>query len=855
MPAKPVKTEAAGQRHLRMLETVLLGLCLCILALRITYTEGPAGQMLLLAGSVADVIYSLTLSGLLIFSLVLWLLWRILSNRLTYRVTGLELGLVLFGAAAVISTVVASDKRSAITQSMMLLGPILAAVLLTQVLDSPARIRVLLTVIAALGVVSAYQCAEQFFVSNSVTIEQYEKDPKALLDPLGIEAGTFQQFLFEHRLYSRGVRGFFTTSNSAASFAVMASFAALALLVRRSPEHGDRPAQRRHTLLLSLGTVVIVAGLLLTQSKGGILAFLIGLVVCAILVGLDRKLGARKRVVLALMVPSVLVAGAVVGCAAVLYGLQHDRLPGGNSMLVRWQYWRAATRMYADHPLTGVGPGNFSNYYPHYKPAAALESVSDPHSFLLSLLAQYGPLGLLGFLAMLALPLWRSVTFSTRTTASDDTPVGPPFKPLAVGMLAVVGICLLLVRPILMPVTGADDPGVLLYEIVAMYMAPVAAFFIGFLLVSAALEDRRGWQTGFTRAALLAAPVSAVLAVLLHNLIDFALFEPGVWLTFWFLLACLIAARLQRSPSRAFGPPPEHGNVGVAAPRPKALGRADDSVAHVPKGHSSAFGTPQEDESIQVASAKPKAWPMVDGRIIGKLPLATAARLLAARFYRDGGCSSSIRRSRFVKAAALGASIVLLGSYIHFVWQPVCDTTVAVQRAYAAVSAGRFDEAHHLLNATMKSDPLAPVIPSINGRMYVHQYEQTAGKQPALLREAARCFGRAIEVNPADYQNYERLALVYDRLGEDQAAYDWYGKAARLYPGCDRLWFELARTADRLGKTREALDHYRRAVEIEDAYRRQFRQMYPDREKIISRLGEPKYQRARQRIQELSGGL
>ena len=103
--------------------------------------------------------------------------------------------------------------------------------------------------------------------------------------------------------------------------------------------------------------------------------------------------------------------------AAVLYGIEHGRLPGGNSMLVRWQYWTASAQMVADHPLSGVGPGNFSDYYPHYKPAAALESVADPHNWPLSLITQYGPLGLLGFLAMLCLPLWRSIV---------SAPAGPP---------------------------------------------------------------------------------------------------------------------------------------------------------------------------------------------------------------------------------------------------------------------------------------------------------------------------------------------------------------------------------------------------------------------------------------------
>ncbi len=89
-------------------------------------------------------------------------------------------------------------------------------------------------------------------------------------------------------------------------------------------------------------------------------------------------------------------------------------------------------------------------------------------------------------------------------------------------------------------------------------------------------------------------------------------------------------------------------------------------------------------------------------------------------------------------------------------------------------------------------------------------------------------------------------------MGEKHKTYDWYLKAVQLYPGSDRLWFGLAQAAERLGLRDAALSHYQKAVEIEDSYRRQFRQMYPQREKIVSRLGEQDYRLARKRIEELS---
>ncbi|MGE5294692.1 MAG: tetratricopeptide repeat protein, partial [Solirubrobacterales bacterium] len=130
------------------------------------------------------------------------------------------------------------------------------------------------------------------------------------------------------------------------------------------------------------------------------------------------------------------------------------------------------------------------------------------------------------------------------------------------------------------------------------------------------------------------------------------------------------------------------------------------------------------------------------------------------------------------------------------------------------------------------------------------QFEQASRKSPALLEQAARYFRKSIAESPADYKDYEKLAIVYAHMGKPREAYDWYLKAARLYPGCERLWFELGRLAEQMGQPQTALGHYANAVEIEDSYRGQFRVMYPHRQ-VVSRLGEEEYRLARERIAAL----
>ncbi len=760
---RPQAEDGRNIRGLRPMAYGLLVLPLCVLALRVTYTEAPIAQTMTLAGSLTDAIYGLTLSGLLIFAFVAWGIRRFLKGRPSYRFTGMEIGLGLFIAAAIVSSLAASDKRAAITQATMLLAPVCAALLLSQILDSPGKLRLVLIVIVALGIVSAYQCAEQFFISNAITIEQYEKDPNMLLGPLGIEPGTFQHFLFEHRLYSRGIRGFFTTSNSAASFAICAAFAGIALLAGRLDEARGRKERLRYVGLTLLAVVLIVAGLLLTQSKGGIAAFAAGLLVFGLLMVLDRRLQTRRGQVRTLLVLSMILCVVAGGFVVVQYGLTHGRLPGGNSMLVRWQYWTASARMYADHAFVGVGPGNFSDYYSHYKPAAALESVADPHNWPLSLVLQYGPLGLVGFLAMLSLPLWRSILPVPQAANNDEAGARPVSKATILAVLLVLGLCLLLVRPLLIPTSGTDDIDVWLYEAITLFVTPVAVFLIGFLLVAAPLKPEDSQPSDLTRSALSASLVAAILAVLLHNLIDFALFEPGVWMTFWILLACLAAVQSRQEPS-------------------------DQAVA----------------------------------------PQSPRAKWLAT-----------------------GAALSFLTAYILGIWLPVYRTTVGVGQSQKAIVAGLYDLAHTTLEEATQADSLSPVAANLNGRLYLEQSEQMSGRSPALLEQAARYFREAVARSPADYKNYEKLAIVYSRSGKRQEAYDWYFKAARLYPGCERLWFELGQLAERMGQSQAALGHYRKAIEIENSYREQFRTMYPERDQVVSRLGEKEYRLAMERIATL----
>ncbi len=762
---------APKSKGLLYLEYVLLAVCLCSIALRTTFTEGPVMQSTSVASSAGDSLYSLSVSTVLILSFVVWGIWSFCSGRFSYRPTGMEIGLGVLCIAAVAAGFAAADKRLAITDVTVFLAPPLMALLLVQILDSPSKAKLVLVVIATLGLVSAYQCAEQFVFSNQVTIEQYEEDPASLLEPLGIDPGSFQHFMFEHRLYSGGVRGFFTTRNSAGSFALMAFFAAIVLFLEKSGNRKSDPSGRLYLLGAGLAAAIILASLALTRSKGAIA----GLLLAATMFVPLRLFGSRLRPYRWVILAACVLVSVAGGWALLSYGLGHDRLPGGNSMLVRWQYWQASAKMYADLPLAGVGPGNFGHFYTRYKPAAALESVSDPHNFPLSLLTQYGPLGLLGFLAMVLVPLWRTMSPGSGGPAEKGGGTQLWFRTVATAFVIIISAALLLIRPILMRTASNETFDVVIYVIVTMYVAPVAVFIVGFVLLAGPLGKTRDTtpQTWDRRA--VAALSCAVLGVGLHNLTDFAIFEPGVLTTFWAIIACLVA---------------------------------------------------------------------IDSHTSRRTQL-------------------NLKAAPIAKVFAVAVALALICAYLSYVLVPVVKTTSKMNRANRAIAAGQFEPAHRLLDEAAKDDPLSTTALSANGRLYLHRFELTHTDSLQLLTRAAECLQAAIARNDAPFKDFERLADAYYSLGEIARPAErsgWFNKAFEAasrsierYPGCERLHFKLAQIAQYLGKTETAIEQYKKAIEIEDQYRAQFKLMYPERQQVVSRLGEDKYQLAMERVKVLSG--
>ena len=753
------KTNLENANTKSFITELMFSACLCIVALRATFTEGINVQSSSITPHLSSIVVSLTFSFVLIILFAFWFCRLILLAKVSYRFTAIEIPLVLFLIAASITAWFASNKRLAINSIVILAAPIMLAVLLTQIADRPAKVKLLLIVIAALGFLSTVQCFEQFFSGNDLAIQQYQQEPESMLRPLGITKGTFQHFLFEHRIYSKGVKGFFMTSNSAGSFSILASFAAFALFYNSLKRFKAGLINRNLFLAVVVAFAVVVAGLLITKSKGAVGAAFVGVLMLAIYLKFPKivKANPKKIIILALLVLLLAVT------AVVYYGQIHDTLPGGNSMLVRWQYWKSTVQLIADHWLVGVGPGNFANYYTQYKIPAALETVADPHNFILSLLTQFGIFGLLAFLAMMFFPIKKALSKSTLEPV-ESSGQKKSAKTLHIIYLVILSAALLIVRPILLKIdTTSQDAVVVIYVIIVLYVMPVLVFVIGFLMFASPAKNDEIETDSVTSAAIFC----GVIAVLIHNLIDFAIFEPSVYTALWVMIAVLISLNLNNKTKKRTG---------------KKL-------------------------SIYI-----------------KLVLIIPIVVLTLTFFMFGFYLP-------VKADAL--------------------IKTAVDRPY---------DSARLLKKASQTDPLNTAALSMSGKFFMYQYNVNPAKNQGSLAKASDNFRRAVERDPADYKNYEKLVDIYaliDQKGQDdlreenlEIALGYAEKAIQLYPGSARIRFKYARVADQLKMTNLAITQYLKAIEIEDSFVVQFKTMYPGRD-VVSRLGRDMYDQAKSRVEQL----
>jgi O-antigen ligase/polysaccharide polymerase Wzy-like membrane protein len=228
---------------------------------------------------------------------------------------------------------------------------------------------------------------------------------------------------------------------------------------------------------------LIGAGVVLSLSRGAAVAIFVG-------VGLLSALGVLPRrtlvflaacgVVLLATVPSYRerlaeldVAGSVRGDA---YGNQAD-----GSVMGRYSEMIAATRVFADHPVVGVGLGQFGAHYEQYSRDLGIsvhEGPRDAHNLYLGLGAEVGLVGLICYLGIVVTLLRGLLIVRRRRSSNRDE--------AALATALIASITLLLVN------------GLFLHIAYMRYM-----WFLFALAAIAVNLDRQGSARGLRRSDTL----------------------------------------------------------------------------------------------------------------------------------------------------------------------------------------------------------------------------------------------------------------------------------------------------------------------------------------------------------------
>jgi O-antigen ligase len=200
--------------------------------------------------------------------------------------------------------------------------------------------------------------------------------------------------------YGEGGRlsGIFDPNYFAAELVAAMLFAAFMLAVPRRPF-------TRLILLVFLG--IYAAAFVLTESRGGIIALAAAFLATVFLAG-----PIRARAIAVLLIVSAI---AIVYYAEIAPAKLRDRITNvsAQSSAGRADEWRIALRIVGDHPLLGVGIGNYRVVEPSYaarninllRVDYAVRYRLETHSTYLNLLSELGVVGLGLFLALLGLVL------------------------------------------------------------------------------------------------------------------------------------------------------------------------------------------------------------------------------------------------------------------------------------------------------------------------------------------------------------------------------------------------------------------------------------------------------------------
>jgi hypothetical protein len=329
--------------------------------------------------------------------LVTWAFSEWLRPQATMRLGVTGIAVLMFVAVHAISALVmgaAGHARPALNMLWQYVAYAVAFLVIRQVARQELAVRAIGSSLVALSLGLASLGFYQYFISMPADVARFEKNPDAVLRDAGISAprGSPERRQFADRIRSKEPNATFALANSLAGFLTPC----LVLVVGLASWDRLKQSTWRLTAGALLFAAPLAGCLILTKSRSAFVGTAVGLLGVTIWDYVRRRLPRWPA-----WVGGLAGLGLLLLLATWVGGLDRQVITEApKSLLYRMQYWRASVDMIVDYPALGCGPGNFKEYYTHYKAPEASESISDPHNFLLEIAATAGLPALLLFVCI-----------------------------------------------------------------------------------------------------------------------------------------------------------------------------------------------------------------------------------------------------------------------------------------------------------------------------------------------------------------------------------------------------------------------------------------------------------------------
>ena len=511
---------------LPMLTQIALVIVLAVCATRVTMSETLRDTFMLSGMSGADDVgaqpgptTTLLLDLLCWAPVLLILIRRAIDPTYVLRWQASHVILLLLSAWVCLSTFWANDRFAAcINASTWCAGGAIVWAT-SQLVRSWTRLRFVLAIAVGFLAIFLAQSVIYKFLELPETQAQFKLDRDKIYEANHWSPDDFAAKQFDLKVKNGELIGFYKSPNTLAAIATLCAFITAGFALQRWID-GDSVG-----LIISLGVPVILTPLMLWGT--GSRTAMAGAVICAIFLAIAwwfrATLAARSKTFFA-----VACAFALLGAAGVITlgiktgGLIHD------SLNFRWNYWLASWRLMLYHPWRGVGWSNFGDAYLGFRLPVATEEIKDPHNFIVKFLVETGIIG-----AVLAI-VWMARSFREMTTPIEPrrTTAGGAM----LGLLAAVIISFAILH-----IAATSPLSFLVTEILKLLL------FSALLLMGVVVAAVRGKadRAADDRPAplLLYATIVGFGGFVLHNLVDFAMFENGPWMVMMLVLGAVLGAR------------------------------------------------------------------------------------------------------------------------------------------------------------------------------------------------------------------------------------------------------------------------------------------------------------------------